>query len=63
MTSEPAATKMAITAAVVGSIANKDSRQSLAVLKKRTSARNSFYRYIPVSDFWVWTIASKMANT
>ena len=63
MISEPAATKIAITAAVVGSIGNKDSWQSLAVLKKRSSARNSFYRYILWSHCWVWTIALRMANT
>jgi hypothetical protein len=63
MISEPAATKIAITAAVVGSIGSKDSWQSLAVLKKRSSARNSFYRYILWSHCWVWTIASRMANT
>lgn len=63
MTSEPAATTMAITAAVVGSIRNKDSQQSLAVLEKKATARNSFYRYILVSHCWVWTIVLKMAST
>lgn len=63
MISEPAATKIAITAAVVGSMANQDSCQSLAVLDKRAKARNSFYRYISVSYCWVWTIALRMANT
>ena len=61
--SEPAATKMASTAAVVGSIGNKDSVGSLAVLEKSSGARNSLCRYIPGSDFWVWTIALRMANT
>jgi len=61
--SEIAATAIAIAAAVVGSMQNKESVGSLAVVEKSSYARNSFYRYIPGSHCWVWTIASKMANT
>jgi hypothetical protein len=61
--SEIAATAIAIAAAVVGSMQNQESAGSLAVLDKSSGARNSFYRYIPGSYCWVWTIALKMANT
>lgn len=61
--SEPAAIRIASTAAVVGSIASQDSFQSLAVVDKRAKARNSFYRYILKSHCWVWTIGLRMANT
>ena len=61
--SEIAATAIAIAAVVVGSMRNKESEGSLAVVDEKTSARNSFYRYIFGRDCRVWTIASKMANT
>jgi hypothetical protein len=61
--SEIAATAIAIAAVVVGSMQKFKSEGSLAVLEKKTSARNSFYRYISLSHCWVWTIASRMANT
>jgi hypothetical protein len=48
---------------VVGSMRNQESVGSLAVLEKSSYACNSFYRYIPGSHCWVWTIALKMANT
>jgi hypothetical protein len=42
---------------------NRNLVGSLAVVEKSSSARNSFYGYIPSSYCLVWTIALRMANT
>jgi hypothetical protein len=63
ISSEAAATTIQKAGCWMKSMENRNPAGSLAVLEKSSGACNSFHRYISGSDCWVWTIASRMANT